>query len=42
MASVRTEHIDKWVRGYVGTTPVVDSRAPMLFWEESFPVPGHA
>lgn len=42
MGSVRTEPIDKWVRGYVGTTAVVDSRTPLLFWEETFPVPGYA
>jgi uncharacterized protein (DUF427 family) len=37
MGSVRTEPIDKWVRGYVGATAVVDSRTPLLFWEETFP-----
>lgn len=40
--SIRTEPIDKWVRGYVGDTAVVDTRAPLLFWEERFPVPGYA
>lgn len=39
---VRTECIDKWVRAYVGGTAVVDSRAPVLFYEDSFPVPGYA
>jgi uncharacterized protein (DUF427 family) len=39
---IRTEPIDKWVRGYVGETAVVDTRAPLLFWEERFPVPGYA
>jgi uncharacterized protein (DUF427 family) len=39
---VRTESIDKWVRGYVGEVAVVDSRAPLLFYEEVFPVPGYA
>jgi uncharacterized protein (DUF427 family) len=39
---MRTEAIDKWVRAYVGDTAVVDSRNPLLFWEESFPVPGYA
>ena len=39
---IRTEPIDKWVRGYVGDTAVVDTRAPLLFWEERFPVPGYA
>jgi uncharacterized protein (DUF427 family) len=42
MSSVRTEPIDKWVRAYMGETAVVDSRGPLLFWEESFPVPGYA
>ncbi len=42
MGTVRTEAIDKRVRGYVGATAVVDSRAPLLFWEEPFPVPGYA
>jgi uncharacterized protein (DUF427 family) len=42
MGSVRTEPIGKWVRGYVGATAVVDSRRPLLFWEETFPVPGYA
>ena len=41
MGGVRTEPIDKWVRGYVGATVVVDSRTPLLFWEETFPVPGY-
>jgi uncharacterized protein (DUF427 family) len=39
---VRTEPIDKWVRAYVGDVAVVDSRAPLLFYEEDFPVPGYA
>jgi uncharacterized protein (DUF427 family) len=39
---VRTEPSDKWVRGFVGHTAVVDTRRPLLFWEESFPVPGYA
>ena len=39
---VRTEFVDKWVRAYVGGTAVVDSRAPVLFYEDSFPVPGYA
>jgi len=39
---IRTEPIDKWVRGYVGDTAVVDTRAPLLFWETHFPVPGYA
>ena len=40
--SVRTEFIDKWVRAYVDDVPVVDSRKPLLFWEEHFPVPAYA
>ena len=39
---VRTERSDKWVRAFVGDTTVVDSRAPLLFWEEAFPLPGYA
>lgn len=39
---MKTEISDKWVRAYVGETAVVDSRAPVLFWEDSFPVPGYA
>jgi uncharacterized protein (DUF427 family) len=39
---VNTELSDKWVRAFVGETAVVDSRAPVLFYEESFPVPGYA
>jgi len=42
MGGIRTEPIDKWVRGYVGATAVVDSRTPLLFWEEAFPVPAYA
>jgi uncharacterized protein (DUF427 family) len=40
--AVRTERSDKWVRGYVGDVAVVDSREPLLFWEEEFPVPSYA
>jgi uncharacterized protein (DUF427 family) len=39
---VRTEPIDKRVRGIVGSTVVVDTRRPLLYWEDSFPVPGYA
>lgn len=39
---VRTEQSDKWVRAFVGDVAVVDSRSPVLFWEEHFPVPGYA
>lgn len=40
--SVRTESIDKRVRAYVDDVAVVDSRKPLLFWEERFPVPAYA
>src|SRR5918993_388573 len=40
--SMRTETTDKWVRGYVGSTTVVDSRDAVLFWEPEFPVPAYA
>ena len=39
---MRTEPIDKRVRGIVGDTVVVDSRKPLLFWEDGFPVPNYA
>lgn len=29
----------RWVRGFVGETPVVDSRDQLLVWEEELPVP---
>lgn len=34
--------IDKWVRAFVGETAVVDTREPLLFWQEPIPVPGYA
>lgn len=40
--SVRTEASDKWVRAFVGDVAVVDSRAPLLFWEDLLPVPFYA
>ena len=40
--AVRTERCEKWVRAFVGEVAVVDSRAPVLCWEERFPVPGYA
>ncbi len=40
--AVRTEHIDKRVRAYLDGVTIVDSREPLLFWEEDFPVPGYA
>ena len=39
---IRTEATDKWIRGYVGETAIVDTRDALLFWEEKFPVPGYA
>ncbi len=39
---VRTEASERWVRAFVGDVAVVDSRAPLLFWEERFPVPYYA
>jgi uncharacterized protein (DUF427 family) len=39
---VRTEPIDKWVRGYLEDVAIVESRDPLLFWEEDFPVPSYA
>jgi uncharacterized protein (DUF427 family) len=39
---VRTEPSDKWVRAYAAGTAVVDTREPLLFYEDVFPVPGYA
>ncbi len=39
---MRTEPTDKWVRGYVGSTAIVDTRDAVLFWETRFPVPAYA
>lgn len=39
---MRTELSERWVRAFVGDVAVVDSRSPLLFWEERFPVPGYA
>ena len=39
---VRTERSEKWVRAYVDDVAVVDTREPLLFWEEKFPVPSYA
>ena len=39
---MRTERSERWVRGLVGDVVVVDSRRPLLFWEDTFPVPGYA
>jgi uncharacterized protein (DUF427 family) len=38
----RTERSDKWVRAFVGDVAVVDSREPLLFYEERFPIPAYA
>lgn len=39
---MRTEPSEKWVRAFVGDTVVVDTRRPLLFWEDGFPVPNYA
>ena len=39
---MRTEASERWVRGWVGSTAVVDSRHPRLFWEDGAPVPDYA
>ena len=39
---MRTEQSDRWVRAFVGDVAVVDTRAPLLYWEEGFPVPRYA
>lgn len=39
---MRTEASERWVRGLVGDVAVVDTRRPLLFWEDSFPVPAYA
>jgi uncharacterized protein (DUF427 family) len=39
---MRTEPSERWVRAFVGDVAVGDSHAPLLFWEERFPVPGYA
>jgi len=40
--AMRTERTDKWVRAYVGTTLLVDSKDALLFWEQLRPVPAYA
>lgn len=37
MTDVRTERIDKWVRGRLGDTVVVETRDPLLVWQGGFP-----
>ncbi len=39
---MRTEASERWVRGWVGTTVVVDSREPLLCWVDDFPIPSYA
>ena len=39
---MRAELSDRWVRAFVGDVAVVDTRAPLLFWEPDFPVPRYA
>ena len=34
---IRTEPIDKWVRGRLGGRVVVESRQPLLVWQGEFP-----
>jgi uncharacterized protein (DUF427 family) len=37
MASIRTEQIDKWVRGRLADAVVVETRDPLLVWQGRFP-----
>lgn len=39
---MRVESSERWVRGMLGATAVIDTRAPLLFWEDDFPVPSYA
>lgn len=39
---MKTIPSERWVRAFVEDTTLVDSRDPLLFWEEGFPVPGYA
>lgn len=39
---MRTERTEKWVRGYVGSTAIVDTRDALMIWFPRFPVPGYA
>src|SRR5689334_12279214 len=39
---MRTERSERWVRALVGDVVVVDTRRPLLFWEDAFPVPAYA
>lgn len=40
--TVRTEPSERWVRGYVDDVAVVDCRHPVLFYEDTLPVPNYA
>jgi uncharacterized protein (DUF427 family) len=40
--AMRTERTEKWVRGYVGATAIVDSHDALLFWEPARPVSAYA
>jgi uncharacterized protein (DUF427 family) len=37
MTDLRTERIDKWVRGRLGDALVVETRDPLLVWQGGFP-----
>lgn len=37
MTSCRTEPIDKWVRGRLGDVLVLETREPLLVWQDGFP-----
>ncbi|MBG6056681.1 uncharacterized protein (DUF427 family) [Cryobacterium sp. MP_M5] len=39
---MKTFPSDRWVRAFVEGATVVDSRDPLLFWEDGFAVPGYA
>ena len=39
---MRVKISGRWVRTGAGGSAVVDSRAPLLFWEDAFPVPSYA
>lgn len=40
--TLRTEPSERWVRGTAGDVLLVESRRPLLFWEDRFPVPNYA
>jgi uncharacterized protein (DUF427 family) len=39
---MKTYPSERWVRAFIGDVTLVDSRDPLLFWEDGFPVPGYA